>query len=74
MKQFTKINHIEIGGTLFPAEYINSMLVIDYPNHNPELAEKITEEERKLFEELKEFTSKFIKENNIKFDFNEKNN
>lgn len=54
------INHIEIGGTLFPATYIDGMLVIDYPNYNPELAKKITEEGRKNIKKLNEMTSKLI--------------
>ena len=63
------INHIEIGGTIFPASYINGMLCIEYPSQPPK---KVSDKEKEQFKKLSEMTRKLIKENNIKFVYNEK--
>lgn len=60
-----KLNHIEVGGIVFPTREINGMLIVDYPPYNPKVVNKITEDRRKILEEYlinlkKEFDIKII--------------
>ncbi len=57
-RSFTR--HEKIGNTIFPVTYCdNGMVLIDYPDYNPELAEKITEAGRDALEKISEMMKKY---------------